>query len=194
MRVLNEKDKKVRALAMQTLNVGDDVATGMTKERAKKFLKDIGLSDKKIAELEGKKKPKVEEAAMMPVSSDSYLQQDEKDEKKKKKKSCGCNEQEINESLNECDCQKCDDEKHKKCGKPNKKAKKKKEIEDMTEEVNDKINSVDSAQNALKAKNLQWDKVEKMGNKTIWRKGGMVVGAFDPSWGTVRTGEDILKD
>jgi len=160
MKSLNEREKKMRGIAMMNLNVGSKTE----KEAAKRFLKDIGLSDDAIENIEnkGKKKEKVEESS-------------------------------LNE---ECDCEKCDKEKHSKCNKPSKKCKKHDNKADMMgeEEIRDKINTVGSAQELLRAKKINFDKTEKIGNKTVFKQGTTIVGTWDPSWGTVRTGEDLMKE
>lgn len=308
MKVLNEREKKLRQIAMMNLNVGNKTE----KEAAKKFLKDIGLSDESIEKIEGKgkKKEKVEESLneehiITGINDEKQAQETlkkkgilfnkidredknsififVKDGKKLKIGSYNPVKKELvitnmNESLNEeCQCEKCPEEKHKKCKKPTKKAKKmmspNDEIEESEtleecgcndnkdssdrilnilskkkkkivkeeekeqcecgskefnktfkyttkdasyesdkpfkvckkcgnvskiknlkeEEIKDKINSVDMAQGALKAKNINWNKTEKVGNKTVWKNGDTIVGAWDPSWGTIRTGEDLLK-
>lgn len=233
MKVLNEREKKLRQIAMMNLNVGNKTE----KEAAKKFLKDIGLSDESIEKIEGKKKTKVEESLPgYPIGSlggstgksiDKNKVKQIEDEKKKNwkfvknlpdgmmeikieggpdigyihadKVTVGKDgvvtwKKNIKESLDEaCDCQKCSPEKHAKCNKPTKKCKK--NMDDVVKEemIADKINSVDSAQKALQAKKINWTKTEKIGNKTIWKSGDAIVGAWDPSWGTIRTGEDLLK-
>ena len=69
----------------------------------------------------------------------------------------------------------------------------KKEDKKVNEEITQKVNGVPAAEGFLKAKKIEWDSTTKDGNKNVWKKGNAIVAAYDPSWGTVRTGEDLLK-
>jgi hypothetical protein len=142
MKVLNERNKKFRGIAMQNLVTGSK----KEKEAAKRFLLDIGLSDEAISKIEGKNK--VEESV------------------------CGCMK----------------DKKKKKCNKCEK------EIELKEEEVKTGVNSLESAQQFLQAKKIGFNKTEKVGDKTVFKQGDTIVGAWHPSWGTVKTGENLLDD
>jgi hypothetical protein len=119
MKVLNERQKKTRQLALMNLNVG----TKKEKEAARRFLLDIGLSADTVDDLEGKG--------------------------------------EVEESLKE--------------------------------EMFNKINSVESAQSLLKAKKINFNKTEKVGNITVFKQDDVVVGEWNPSWGNIRTGKDLTK-
>lgn len=163
---LNEREKKMRGIAMQNLVTGSK----KEKEAARKFLLDIGLSPDAVDNIEGKQK--VEESHCgCGKGKDSTVKCPrcgEKNEKSDKKcLACGAN-------LNP--------------GRPDDDMKNLKE-----EEIKTGVNSIESAQNMLKAKKINFDKTEKVGDKTVFKSGDTIVGAWHPSWGTVRTGEDLLN-
>lgn len=191
MKILNERDKHKRNLAMQTLNIGDDISSKMSKKDAKKFLKDLGFSDEKIAEIEGKGKG-IKESSLNEehiIKGVSDIKHAQEILKKKNILFNGIKNSDNGNKEFYYGVKNDKGTKNLRIGyfNPNKK-----ELV-ITEEIQVKINSPQAAEGQLRAKNLQWNKVEKEGTKTVWKKDNVVVGAFDPSWGTVRTGEDLLK-
>lgn len=230
---------KKKNLALQVLASKEDMLNGLTKTAAKKYLKEIGVSDETINKLtyvSPKKEKKVKEESVLneesaaekfarvnagekAISQDrmkinlakrGYKNPDEKcPECGALNKNCTCKDKKLatptgslsdrianhmvkeskKSEKSECTCgHKFDGDVCPKCGMP-KTAKKK--VNEM--ELTSKVNSVGAAEGALKARNITWDKKETVGKSTVWKKGGAIVGAFDPSWGMVKTGEDLLK-
>ena len=171
MKVLNEREKKFRNIAMQNLVTGNK----NEKAAARKFLLDIGLSDAAIDNIEGKQK--VEE---------------------KIEEGCGCGKGKKDSSVKCPRCGEKNEKSDKKCLACGSKLNTSVADDDMKglkeEEIKTGVNSIESAQNMLRAKKINFDKTEKVGDKTIFKQGTTIVGAWHPSWGTVRTGEDLLND
>lgn len=247
MKMLDERQKAKKYWAVNTL--GLEEATLEEKNQAKKFLKDIGISDETVEKLEkgGKKKKKKEEEKVEESLDEVVILKGDArrnaltkklfgkndyykltpEEKKKvdnanvdKKVSHGFDEfkcancgkkyigsiqdpdnqcsscakkglqRESCTGLNECNCQKCADDKHAKCNKPTKKSKKN-EFGLEEEEIKDKINSPEAGEAFLKAKGINWDSVDVLPTGKVWKKNKQIVGAWDRSWGTVKTGNDV---
>ena len=169
MKVLNERDKKFRNIAMQNLVTGSK----KEKEAARRFLLDIGLSDKAVDKIEGKQK--VEESVV--------------------EEGCGCGKGKKSDTIK---CPRCGEKNttgEKKCLACDTKLTQPMPKDDLREEeIKTGVNSIESAQNMLKAKKIEFNKTEKVGDKTVFKQGDTIVGAWHPSWGTVRTGEDLVGD
>jgi DNA-directed RNA polymerase subunit RPC12/RpoP len=243
---LDVQGRKRKNQALQVLASKEDMINGMTRSAAKKYLKELGVSDetiKKMSHKDVKESVNEETAAEKFARTNAEAKQMSMDKQKanleaQKKptnttgtvkcahcgmanpagtptcKGCGSalpsvakeekkedDKKIISEAVNSNTtfCKNCGveyrnnkndrDNKCPRCGKKNINMPKEMVKEDMT---TDKINSVGAAEGQLKAKNVMWDKTETLGNKTVWKKGGAIVGVYDPSWGTVKTGEDLL--